>query len=115
MISARLDIALVETIQQHAAAYRLRVIDLEEALFALCRVSSAQFGKITDADERAAILCVLVEELQRAAQGQSSEREPGAAARGGCLPFPQHGGQHGGSGCAGQPLPGILEDVAGPG
>ena len=81
LTSAKLDVAIAEAIaeaiQRHAATYRQRVSDLEETLFALCRVSSAQLNNITDPDERAAMLCVLVEELQRAAQGQSSERDHG--------------------------------------
>ena len=77
MISAKLDVAIVEAIQQLATDYRHSAIDLEEMLFALRRVISALLGNITDPDERAAMLCVLVEELQRAAQGQSSERDQG--------------------------------------
>ena len=73
-ISARLDIAIGEAIQQHTAAYRQNVIDLEETLSALRRVSSALLGDIPDPDERSAMLCVLVDELQRAAPWQSSER-----------------------------------------
>ena len=77
MINAKLEIAIIEAIERHAAAYRQSVIDLEETLSALRRVSSALLGNIPDPDERAAMLNVLVDEPQRAAQGQSSERDQG--------------------------------------
>ena len=50
-LSAKLDVAILEAIQQHATAYRQNVIDLKETLFALRRVSSALLGNITDLDQ----------------------------------------------------------------
>jgi hypothetical protein len=65
----------VEAIQQHATAYRQNVIDLKETLFALRRVSSALLGNITDLGQPALTLKAPVNELQRAALWQSSERD----------------------------------------
>ena len=67
----------VEAIRQHAAAYRQSVIDLKETLFALRRASSAMLGNVTDPDQRALMRNALVNELKRAAPGQSSERGQG--------------------------------------
>ena len=77
MISVKPEIAIIEAVYEHAAFHQLGAIDLGETLSALRKVSSGLLANIPDPDERAAMLCVLVDELQRAAQGQSSERGPG--------------------------------------
>ena len=76
MISARLEIAIVEAIHQHAAIHRQHPVDLPQALLALRRVSSDLLATITDFDERARI-DARVDELQRAVPWQTPERDQG--------------------------------------
>jgi len=77
MISTKLDFAILEAIYEHATFNRLGAIDVEQTQSALRRVTFALLVNITDPDERAAMLNALVEELQRAAQWQTSERDQG--------------------------------------
>ena len=77
MISTKLDVAVLEAIHDHAVFQRRKEIAPEEALQALRKVSSDLLATITNLNERARIFKALVDELQRAAPWQSSERGQG--------------------------------------